>query len=350
MVVSINPEARQEEFQRLLDRTVAFLQQDSFTKQEKYQTYLGNRLEDVVADAMTSLSMDTPFENSIELISGQKFPDIIANRFFGVEVKTTTRDHWTTTGNSVMEGTRVDGIEKIYMLFGKMSTPVEFRCRPYEECLSEVVVTHSPRYMIDMNLAEGQTIFSKLKIPYGELSTLPNPVKPIVDYYRQFLKPGEEVWWLDQDEPRSTALIIKSWNNLPIASRDEFIATSLVFFPEVFGRSSNKYNHIATWLVNQHGIVCPNIRDAFTAGGRGKLVWNGQEYAGIPKIILKMDSLLEVIHPILRNTPGETLHQYWRRGVNDKLKDWISYVVQYSAYMNLPIDLEAYLQERLSVH
>ena len=55
------------------------------------------------------------------------------------------------------------------MLFAKLASPIEFRCRPYEECLSEVVVTHSPRYLIDMNLAIGKTIFDKIKTPYNEL-------------------------------------------------------------------------------------------------------------------------------------------------------------------------------------
>jgi hypothetical protein len=106
----------------------------------------------------------------------------------GVEVKTTKQNHWTTTGNSVLESTRVDGIERIFMLFGKMVNPVEFKCRPYEDCLSDVVVTHSPRYLINMNLQAGQTIFDKLDIPYDTLRNNPNPLKPITDYYRQFLK------------------------------------------------------------------------------------------------------------------------------------------------------------------
>jgi hypothetical protein len=161
-------------------------------------------LENVVAEVMTEKAKGTPFENSIELISGQKFPDIIANKFYGVEVKTTKQNHWTTTGNSVLESTRVDGIERIYMLFGKMINPIEFKCRPYEDCLSDVVVTHSPRYLINMDLQAGQTIFDKLDIPYNTLRNFPNPIKPITDYYRQFLKPGEEVWWLDQEEPKST--------------------------------------------------------------------------------------------------------------------------------------------------
>lgn len=184
MVISKNPEPRKEIFQSLLDNTIAFLKSDSKKNQKTYETLLGNKLEGVVADIMSERAKGSPFENSIELISGQKFPDIIAKKYYGVEVKTSKQDHWTTTGNSVLESTRVEGVERIYMLFGKMVSPFDFKCRPYEECLSEVVVTHSPRYLIDMNLPAGQTIFDKLKIPYDTLRTSTNPIKPIVNYYK----------------------------------------------------------------------------------------------------------------------------------------------------------------------
>lgn len=211
MVISSNPEPNKLIFQSLLDNTVQTLTDQSKKSQKVYLDLLGNKLENVVADVMSEKAKGTPFENSIELISGQKFPDIIANKYYGVEVKTTKQNHWTTTGNSVLEGTRVDGIERIFMLFGKMVSPVQFKCRPYEDCLSDVVVTHSPRYLINMDLQAGQTIFDKLDIPYDMLRNSPNPIKPITDYYRQFLKAGEEVWWLEQDEPKSTGLIIRDF-------------------------------------------------------------------------------------------------------------------------------------------
>ncbi|WP_212744209.1 hypothetical protein [Maribacter sp. ACAM166] len=59
---------------------------------------------------MTDLAVGSEFENSIELIGGQKFPDIVAKKFYGIEVKTTTQNHWKTTGNSVLESTRVDDV------------------------------------------------------------------------------------------------------------------------------------------------------------------------------------------------------------------------------------------------
>ena len=185
MVVSTNSEPTNDEFNILLNHTLETLTQESKRKENEYLKLLGIKLENKVIDIMSDRAKGTPFENSIELISGQKFPDIIANNYYGVEVKTTKQNHWKTTGNSVLEGTRVDGIERIFILFGKMYSPVEFKCRPYENCLSEVVVTHSPRYLIDMDLNQGQTVFDKIKIPYDTLRKDQNPIKPIIDYYRQ---------------------------------------------------------------------------------------------------------------------------------------------------------------------
>jgi len=348
MVVSNNPQPSQAEFKSLLDRTVSFLQSDSKKYPRKYEPLTGNKLEPVVTDLMTDYAKGTPFENTIELISGQRFPDIIAKKYYGVEVKTTKQDHWTTTGNSVMEGTRVEGIEKIYLLFGKMITPIDFKCKPYEECLSEVVVTHSPRYLIDMELKTGNTIFDKLNIPYNTLRVYQNPVKPIIDYYRQFLKAGEEVWWLDHDEPKATGLIIKSWNNLSIDSRNEFIATAMVFFPEVFSNSQDKFNGVATWLINMHSIVCPNMRDVFTAGGQGEISWKGKTYREIPKVLIRTINQLPLIKKILQETSHETLMEYWKTDVSNRIKKWIDLVSENTIYMKLPFNLKEYLNESIS--
>ncbi|MEG2666313.1 MAG: hypothetical protein RSA02_04790, partial [Bacteroidales bacterium] len=85
MVVSINPETNDNDFKLLLKDTVISLQQEAIREQDKYLLLNGNKLENKVVDVMNKKAKGTPFENSIELISGQRFPDIIANRFYGVE-------------------------------------------------------------------------------------------------------------------------------------------------------------------------------------------------------------------------------------------------------------------------
>lgn len=344
MVVSVNPGPSKLEFDALLNKTLVSLAAESKQKQEEYLTLLGNKFEERVFAHMNEQARGTSFEDSIELISGQKFPDIIANKYYGIEVKTTKQDHWTTTGNSVLEGTRIDGIERIYMLFGKMVRPVEFRCRLYEECLSDVVVTHSPRYQIDMNLDAGRSIFDKLGITYENLRASTNPIRPITDYYRQFLKPGEEVWWLDQDESVAKDLIIKLWNNLDIETRKQYMIKSMVLFPEIFSNRPDKFNKLAIWLVNFESIVCPNVRDVFTAGGQGIINWNGEQYTNIPKIVIKLTNSLARARSYLDGYHVETLEYHWQKSITSKYNDWLNLIIENTAHMRLKFDLKKYIE------
>ena len=343
MVVSVNSEPKLSDFNKLLEKTLTNLKEDSKKKSEHYLTLLGTKLENQVLNVMQDCAKGTSFENSIELISGQKFPDIIANKFYGVEVKTTKQNHWKTTGNSVLEGTRVDGIERIFMLFGKMFSPIEFKCRPYEDCLSEVVVTHSPRYLIDMDLSKGNTIFDKLKIPYDTLRKESNPIQPIVDFYSKQLKEGEQVWWLEAEQSKS--LIIKIWNNLSISERKEYIKKAMVYFPEIFSSKGDKFNRFAIWLVNSEGIVCPNVRDAFTAGGQGQIKWNNKVYNGIPRIYTNLlDSIKDVVQ-ILEGTEDEFLSEMWNLEIKKSaFNTWLEKIDEFSKYY-LKFDISKYILE-----
>lgn len=232
MIVSVNPDPNRNEFDLLLGSTISELNVHAQNPSKNIATLLGRNLEPYVKDVMAGLAVGTVFENSIELIGGQKFPDIIAKKYYGIEVKTTTQNHWKTTGNSVLEGTRVDDVERIFMLFAKLANPIEFRCRPYEEVLSEVVVTHSPRYLIDMNLEKGKTIFDKIKMPYDTLRKKESPIKPIVDYYKSKLKTGEELWWMDtENNSKPSSIVIKIWNNLSAQEKQELKNRSMVYFP-----------------------------------------------------------------------------------------------------------------------
>lgn len=346
MVISNNPEPSQVEFDALLNNTLSSLVSESKTSEEEYLDLLGKKFEVRVLSHMKEKATGTPFENSIELVSGQKFPDIIANKFYGIEIKTTKRDHWITTGNSVLEGTRIDGVERIYMLFGKMVKPFEFKCRLYQDCLSDVVVTHSPRYKIDMELQKGKTIFDKLGIPYEKLRNAQNPIRPIVDYYRQFLEPGEEVWWMDQEDPISKDLRIKLWNNLDTETRKSYMAKAMVLFPEIFSNRPDKFNKLAVWLVNFESVVCPNIRDIFTAGGRAAIHIDNKVH--IPQIISKLLHSLNQIESYLYHYNINMLEYYWQRPVNDKLSDWLDLVEKNTQHMHLSINLKAYIKNLIN--
>jgi len=337
MIVSLNNEPNKSEFISLINSAIDELNTHAKKSSSQIEKLIGRNLEPYVKDVLTGLAVGTSFENSIELIGGQKFPDIIANKFYGIEVKTTTQNHWKTTGNSVLESTRVEDVERIFMLFAKLANPIEFRCRPYEEVLSEVVVTHSPRYLIDMNLEFGKTIFDKINIPYDTLRKNSNPIKSIVEYYKSKLKQGEELWWIDSDNNQnSSSLVIRIWNNLSMDEKSLLKNKSMVYFPELFGNSNDKFGRLAIWLVKSETIVCPNIRDLFTAGGKNKLVLKEKTYENVPRVFLNLfENILNVLE-ILIQTPASELSIYWEFNTTEESKifDWIDVVYNKSKSMN----------------
>ena len=329
MLISVNSEPNRAEFEVLLDNTLDSLRTTAGKQNKKYLELLGNKLENEVFDILKYCAKNTVFDGSIELISGQRFPDIIAQKYYGIEVKTTTKSNsWKSTGSSVAEGTRVEGIERIFMLFGKMSTPVEFMCRPYEECLSEVVVTHSPRYLIDMNLKKGETIFDKLDIAYDALRKQPNPIKTILNYYRKQLKAGDDVWYLDQGATQSTSLIIKMWNNLTTAEKTDYMITGFCLFPELVGNRPDKFNRFALWISTRQGVICPNVRDIFTAGGQGIIGFQNEIYSTIPQIIMRIYQNIDKINSKFKTIDVEELKEYWDCEVNEtnKLSKWVELI------------------------
>lgn len=304
---------------------------DSSLHLKSYLKYSSTDLEKVTKDILQNCAIGTPFENTIELISGQSFPDIIAYKYYGVEVKTTKTNHWKSIGSSVAEGTRVKGIERIFMLFGKMCDPVDFMCKPYEDCLSGVVVTHSPRYLIDMNLDKGETFFDKINIPYDYLRKQENPIKTILDYYRNQLKPGETTWWADTGVSKKSNIIVRLWHSVDPKEKIDIKMKAICLFPELFGKSPTKYHRLNLWLASVEGVVAPNVRDLFTAGGQQSIEFNGKEYI-VPKIIYTLCSSAPIIKSYLSDYDIEELREYWKIEVTpDNVFDtWVNLVDEHA--------------------
>lgn len=301
----------------------------------------GRDLEPFVEDEINKAAKGTPFQGTIVRWSGQMFPDIVAHKYYGIEVKSTKQDHWTSTGNSVLESTRVKGVERIYMMFGKLVSPIEFKCRPYEECLSEVVVTHSPRYLIDMDLPVGQTIFDKMKTTYDKVRLADPPLEPVLDYYRSKLKPGQQIWWLGN----TSSLIMKFWSSLTPSEKNAIRLHGFVFFPEIFGKRQDKFNDMASWLVQKQNIVCPNMRDIYTAGGQENVIVNGNRYADVPRVIANALQYLPDIIKVISTVPVRQLTLIWKlRGITraNAVDKWIETVAAeaHTTYdIHLTIDL-----------
>ncbi len=278
----------------------------------------GNEFEEIVYESAKSCARGTPLSNQIVHTADREFPDIVAAGYYGIEVKATKKDDWTSIGNSVLESSRVPSVEKIYMFFGKLGGTPDIRFRDYEACLKGISVTHYPRYQIDMNLPKGSSIFDKMEVPYDELRTMRNPIKAIRQYYKTQMTAGDSLWWIDDDSDTLPALspVIRNLSTLSPEERDSIIASVLAFFPEVFSSSSRKYERIPAFLASQYGVVTANLRDFFTAGGQ-VLVGYGNERIQVPQVISKVRTLAPKIHACLAGKNQVALQNYWGHRIED---------------------------------
>ena len=329
MIVAENSKPDLGQFQALMKRTDILLNADAEKRQDYYTKRGGKLLEKDVCDAISECAIGTPFQGTIQLVSGASFPDIVANKYYGVEVKSTEKDHWTSTGSSILESTRNQEVERIYLTFGKLSKPVRFLSRPYEDCLSGIAVTHYPRYLIDMRLREGETIFDKMGISYDELRLLDNPVAPVSKYYKSKLKPGESLWWATGDEEAIVPPTVKLWTALGQSEKDEMVIQGYALFPELFNaKSSKKYNRYALWLATQKGIVNTNIRDSFSAGGKVLLHTASGIELKMPAVFGRVVKYHTLIEEMLLTAPLEVLKENWEvtEVSTNRIKQWCELV------------------------
>lgn len=312
MIVSVNPNPRLEEFRALMMKVDRLLNDDASNRPAYYISRGGNPLEDDVKKALDECARGTPFAGTIEKISGQRFPDIVAAKYYGVEVKSTKDDHWTSTGSSILETTRVSGVERIYMTFGKLGgNPIEFLSKPYEECLYGIAVTHMPRYLIDMRLKPGQTIFDKMGVSYDKLRQMDNPIAPVAKYYRSQLKPGESLWWTGDSSEETVSATIRLWKNLSVDEKKIYTIFGCVNYPEIF---RGNYDRYALWLTSQ-GVVDPHIRDQFSAGGQEEMLLSSGEKVKFPGVYRRIKDYSDIF---LRRMAQEDTTLLIERAMLDK--------------------------------
>lgn len=326
MIAVKNPEPTLLEFKELMSRTDRFLNDDAKNRSVYYKQHTAQKLERDICDALNECAKGTKFSGTIELVSGSSFPDIVADRLYGVEVKSTEKNHWTSTGSSILESTRVETVERIYMTFGKLGgNPVEFKSRPYEEVLSEIAVTHYPRYKIDMNLKAGETIFDKMKIKYDELRKLKNPVEPVAEYYKSKLKEGQTLWWSadSEKEEESVPMVVRLYSTLDKEEKDSLSAQMLALFPEVLGSSGKKYEKAALWLITRKSVLGTSFRDAFSAGGKKELKMKDGTIVLMPAVFGRIEKYKDLIRETIENAKSSTLFENWGISVKkDRLYQW----------------------------
>ena len=340
-----------EAFAYLMENTHKIMNEDAKANPQFYKSLKSNELEERSVDKIKEACSNTPFDpNEVKLISGQRFPDIIADRYYGIEVKMTKQNHWKSVGSSIVESTRDSFVEDIYLLFGKMGGEYpEFCCRPYGDVMSDISVTHSPRYFIDMQLKEGETIFNKLKTTYDEFRNSEDSIDQVRKYYREKAVKANKLempWWVtseNADEQRS--FNVRLWKSLNAEMQNDLLAKCMILFPEALNpkQSPTKYNQTTLWLCSYSQVVMPNIRDLYSAGGQIVAV-NG-EILSIPvaQVFARIVKFADRIKKMLQSPDLEMMklivdyNPALNKGGN-KWQNWLNICLEYAKEHSVPLE------------
>ena len=295
-VYNKNKQIALQEFDLFMNKTNTYM--NKLAQDTNY--YVGcdsKQLEKEVLSAMKEQSKGTSFlPDDIQLVSGQRFPDIIASKHFGVEVKSTKENKWVSTGSSIVESTRIEDVNHIYMLFGKLGgKPIEFKCKPYYNCLYDIAVTHSPRYLIDMEITQERTIFSKMGIEYDKFRLSEDPISTVRSYYLEKIKKEKRMampWWIGSETVTSPTLRLWSGRSLDQEKQNIYKAQLLILFPTEICNSN--YDRATLWLCIRHSIINTHFRDLFTAGGQVQI-----ENCCCPAIIKRILRVAPIVKQIL---------------------------------------------------
>lgn len=347
MIIVENSRPTISEFRLLMKQIDKTLNERASHNESYFMSRNGTALELDVQEAAIECAKNTKFEGSIQLVSGASFPDIIAAKLYGIEVKSSLSNNWKTIGNSILETTRASGTERIFLTFGKLCNPIQFLSRPYEECLSGIAVTHYPRYQIDMALTKGNTIFDKIGISYDELRNMKNPISPVAQYYKSQLRQGESLWWTGEKVETAVPITVKLWKSLTAHEKDELEATIYVYFPEtIISNSQYKYDRATLWLATQKGIINANVRDSFSAGGRKIMKTIDGKYINMPAVFSKIADHIEIITRILLSEPSDILRESWMQSVKtNRIKQWIELIINETSDISKKFNAKGVLEE-----
>jgi hypothetical protein len=255
----------QKDFEQILENACSQLTNEA--RQEIFKTFpqFEYRVREILRDLTT-------FDASIEIDFNphpQAFPDIAVGTF-GVEVKFTLADTWRSVANSVLETNRIETVEKVYIIFGKMGGTPEVKWDDYEKSIMHVRTSHVPRFEVE--IATEHSLFELMGITYDSFRKLPmdDKMKYIRAYARSRLQKGERLWWLEDNADAEHTLPIQArlYTNLPMEEKTRLRAEAVLLCPTIVksGRAKNKYDDAVLYLLTYHGVICHQARDLFSAG------------------------------------------------------------------------------------
>ena len=194
-------------------------------------------------------------------------------------------------------------------------------------------MSNSPRFVVDLS-GEQSPLFNQLNATYDEFALLNDSEKMrhVREYSRQRLGAGGRLWWLETAHTLPVA--VKVCRTLPGAEKRIFRAEATLLCPEVVqsGAKRDKYDNAGLYLITQHGVFAPQLRDPFSAGSVGaKSGKRGHKYiidaiedieAEILEAAQYLDERLIDEHWDFSRQPGQRISE-WLRLADGYASDWI---------------------------
>lgn len=313
------------EFENLLDKTVDILT-DNLRSSSLYHG--PKEFQQHVLDMLRVAARDSKIEIA-PAFHPHAFPDIVANGF-GIEVKYTKQDTWIAVGNSIFEGMRDRTVDSVYVIFGKAGGHPEVRWRRYNDCITHVRVSHAPRFVIEME-GEREPLFEHLGISYDIFAKLDDDMKMrhVRDYSRNRLEPGERLWWIEPNH--SVPIQVRPYITLEQSEKRKLRAEAAILCPQVCcgPRVRNKYTDAALYLLNQHGVLCTQARDLFSAGS---VALRADETRGGIYIMRALQDIEHLMRDAALELDGALFEEYWGRDYppNERIGEWLRRADQYA--------------------
>ena len=292
---------KEEDFEKLLDEVTKRLGADVHDNKKYHDP---KEFEDRVLIVMRKVSQALKID--VNPCSHQHgFPDIVANGF-GVEVKSTRKDQWSSTGNSIFESMREANVKKIYVIFGKMGGMSSVRWGLYDNIIRHVRISHAPRFVVDMGKTE-PGFFGVIKMSYEEFS-IKKPSEKMThvrDYARQRLSAGEKLWWLEDEH--TVDLRVRRYSQLEDDEKKKMRAEAAILCPQVVAprRTANKYDAAFHFLITYHGVLA--TRDMFSAGSVG----SRDGVRGGNYVLKSLKDIEKEMYTAAEDLDKELFREYW---------------------------------------
>jgi hypothetical protein len=254
---------KQNEFEQILETAC-----ESLTGEAREKIFPSSaRFEKRVREVLRDLTTEYP-EIKIDFNPHpQAFPDIAVDSF-GVEVKFTLADTWRSVANSVLETNRIESVEKLYLIFGKMGGTPEVKWDDYEKSIIHVRTSHVPRFEVEISAEH--SLFELMGITYDAFRVLPmeEKMRYIREYARSRLQKGERLWWLENSNDHTLPIQARLYTALSTEEKTKLRAEAVLLCPGIVqsGNIKNKYDDVVLYLLTYHGVICHQARDLFSAG------------------------------------------------------------------------------------